>query len=357
MAVFSAPSFDQHELVAFCEDRSTGLRAIIAVHSSQLGPAVGGLRMYPYADDAAALDDVLRLSRGMTYKSALAGLPVGGGKAVIIGDPSRDKNAALFKAMAGFIDSLGGRYVTAEDSGTTVADMAQIAKHTCYVSGLDSHGGGDPSPYTAYGVYCGLRAALRQQRGSDNLDGVRVAIQGAGAVGSHLARRLIEDGATVLVADVNPTLLTPLQALGAEVVEPPSILSQPVDVLAPCAMGAVLNAETVQQVRASIIAGAANNQLATPAQAQQLADRGVLYVPDFVINAGGIIAVYHQRQHGGALSADAESTLLQHVEGIGDKLGLIFKRAAQQLCPPHMVAEAMAEEVLLAQGKQAATEN
>jgi leucine dehydrogenase len=202
-----------------------------------------------------------------------------------------------------------------------------------------------------------LRAALRQQRGSDNLDGVRVAIQGAGAVGSHLARRLIEDGATVLVADVNPTLLTPLQALGAEVVEPASILSQPVDVLAPCAMGAVLNAETVQQVRASIIAGAANNQLATPAQAQQLADRGVLYVPDFVINAGGIIAVYHQRQHGGALSADAESTLLQHVEGIGDKLGLIFKRAAQQLCPPHVVAKAMAEEVLLAQGRQAATEN
>lgn len=348
MSVFSATSFDQHELVAFRADKASGLRAIIAVHSSQLGPAVGGLRMFPYADDGQALDDVLRLSRGMTYKSALAGLPVGGGKAVMIGDPQRDKSPALLRAMAEFVDSLGGRYITAEDSGTGVADMEEMARHTSYVSGLDRCGGGDPSPYTAYGVYCGILAALRQRRGSDSLAGLSVAIQGAGSVGSHLARRLLQGGARVVLADVHRERLAPLAALGAELVAPEAVLSQSVDVLVPCAMGAVINPDTVATIRADIVAGAANNQLATPQQAQQLADRGILYVPDFVLNAGGIIAVHHQRQCPGPLSKRGERAMLSHIEGIAGQLERIFSRAASQGSEPHAVAEALAEEVLAA---------
>ena len=226
MSVFSAPSFDQHELVAFHSDADSGLKAIVAVHNSNLGPAVGGCRMFPYMSDEAALDDVLRLSRGMTYKSALAGLPLGGGKAVIVGDPHRHKSRELLLAMGRFIDSLGGRYVTAEDSGTSVADMKVIGEQTAFVSGATSRQrfGGDPSPYTAYGVYCGIRAALRFQRGSDSLQGVRVAIQGVGSVGFHLAERLVRQGADVIVADVNAVNLARAERLGARVVAPEAVL-------------------------------------------------------------------------------------------------------------------------------------
>lgn len=347
MSVFSAPSFDQHELVAFHSDADSGLKAIVAVHNSNLGPAVGGCRMFPYMSDEAALDDVLRLSRGMTYKSALAGLPLGGGKAVIVGDPHRHKSRELLLAMGRFIDSLGGRYVTAEDSGTSVADMKVIGEQTAFVSGATSRQrfGGDPSPYTAYGVYCGIRAALRFQRGSDSLQGVRVAIQGVGSVGFHLAERLVRQGADVIVADVNAVNLARAERLGARVVAPEAVLAVRCDILAPCAMGAVLTDEVIDKLRADIVAGAANNQLQTAGQAEHLRQRGVLYVPDFVINAGGIIDVYYQQQ--GASAEKSE----RHVEQIGEVLTQIFQCAEREQRSTHSVAETMAESIFKQGGK------
>lgn len=348
MSVFSAPSFDGHELVAFHEHAASGLRAIVAVHNTSLGSAVGGCRMYNYSSDAAALDDVLRLSRGMTYKSALAGLPLGGGKSVIIGDPSTLKTRELLLAFGDFIESLGGRYVTAEDSGTTVADMKTIGERTRCVSGVTSQQrfGGDPSPYTAYGVYCGIRAALRFQRDSDNLKGLRVAIQGVGAVGRYLAERLLRQGAEVIVADVNKDNLARAEKLGARIVAPEEILSVRCDVFAPCAMGAIINDNTVSSLRTDIVAGAANNQLATAHQAELLQQRGILYAPDFVINAGGIIDVYYQQRGGSSEQSEA------HVERIAETLMNIFVRAEAESKPTHAVAESMAEAVFRGAEKQ-----
>lgn len=341
MSVFSAPSFDRHEQVVFHEDAQSGLRAIIAVHNSRLGPAVGGCRMYPYRNDDAALDDVLRLSRGMTYKSALAGLPLGGGKAVIIGDPHTEKSRELLLAMGRFVDSLGGRYVTAEDSGTTVADMRVMAESTRHVSGLacQQRFGGDPSPYTAYGVYCGIRAALRYQRGTDALKGLRIAIQGVGSVGRHLAERFLRQGADVIVADMNPDNLRQAERLGARVADCDKILAVRADVLVPCAMGAVLDESSVPRIKADIVAGAANNQLKNPQNADHLRNSGVLYAPDFVINAGGIIDVFYQQR--GQSSEQSE----KHVERIGEVLTTIFRRADEENCSTHRIAETMAEAI------------
>ncbi|MBB3047807.1 leucine dehydrogenase [Litorivivens lipolytica] len=341
MSIFSDPAFDGHELVAFHEHAASGLRAIVAVHNASLGPAVGGCRMYAYDSDAAALNDVLRLSRGMTYKSALAGIPLGGGKSVIIGDPKKLKNRELLLAFGEFIDSLNGRYVTAEDSGTTVADMKVIGERTAHVSGVTSQQrfGGDPSPYTAYGVYCGIRAALRFQRGTDDLKGLRIAIQGVGAVGRHLAERLLRQGADVIVADVCRDNLSRAEKLGARIVPVEDILSVRCDVLAPCAMGAVINPQTVTTLRTDIVAGAANNQLATPLQSEQLLQRGILYAPDFVINAGGIIDVYYQQQGGSSEQSE------KHVERIADTLTEIFNKAEGERQSTHAIAEAMAESI------------
>lgn len=339
MSVFSAPSFDQHELVVFHEDAVANLKAIVAVHNTALGPATGGCRMFDYVSDAAALDDVLRLSRGMTYKSALAGLPLGGGKAVILGDPATQKSRALLLAMGEFIESLGGRYISAEDSGTCVADMAVMKEKTAYVSGVEKRQrfGGDPSPYTAYGVYLGIKSALRHQRGDDRLSGLRIAVQGAGAVGRHLAQRLLNEGATVFVADVNAENLRRAAGFGAQAIAVNEILSLQVDVLAPCAMGAVVSDETVEHIRADIVAGAANNQLASAEQGDVLRRRGILYAPDFVINAGGIIDVYYQQSGGTARQSEG------HVEQIGDVLTRIFQRADSEGRSTHAVAESMAE--------------
>lgn len=345
MSVFSAPSFDQHELVVFREDAASGLKAIVAIHNTALGPATGGCRMFDYASDAAALDDVLRLSRGMTYKSALAGLPLGGGKSVIIGDPATRKNRPLLLAMGEFIESLGGRYVGAEDSGTCVADIAVMKEKTAFVSGVAKRQrfGGDPSPYTAYGVYLAIKTALRHQRGDDSLAGLRIAVQGAGAVGRHLAQRLLSEGAVVFVADVNAGNLRRAQDFGAQAVAPSQILSLDVDVLAPCAMGAVLDDETVQGIRANIVAGAANNQLAASTHGEALRSRGILYAPDFVANAGGIIDVYYQQIGGTAQQSE------QHVEKIGEVLADIFQRADAERRSTHAVAESMAEAMFLVQ--------
>lgn len=336
----SSPSYDNHELVSFAEDKDTGLRAIIAVHNTNLGPAVGGCRMFPYVNEAEALEDVLRLSRGMTYKSALAGLPMGGGKAVIIGDHRKDKTPELLESMGRFIDSLDGRYITAEDSGTCVADMKVIGQHTQFVTGVsdDQRFGGDPSPLTAYGIFCGIQAAVRHRLSKLSLSGVRVAVQGAGAVGYYLIELLIEAGAEVVVADINEANVERVVALGAKKVSVDQIISTEADVFAPCAMGAVLNQITIPLLSAPIVAGGANNQLAEIHDAELLRQRGVLYAPDFVINAGGIIEIYHQ----GLGSSDAVSKA--HIANIGDTLDEIFVASDRSDLSTALVAEKLAEE-------------
>lgn len=344
MSVFSAPAYDNHELVSFHQHRASGLRAIIALHSSVLGPAAGGCRMYPYSCDEAALNDVLRLSRGMTYKSALAELPFGGGKSVIIGDPRQQKSPALLRAMGDFVHSLGGRYTAAEDSGTSVADMRIMRERTPWVSGLgDNEFGGDPSPSTALGVFLGIRTAVHHRLLSDGLGELKVAIQGLGHVGYHLARLLRREGATVYGADVNAAnLQRAVQELGVIPVDADQILFQEVDVLAPCAMGAVLNRESIPRLRAGIVAGAANNQLATEEDGRHLQDRGILYCPDFLINAGGIIDVYHQ-----GLGSSNERKLA-HIRRVETKLLQVLEQAQQSHLPSHLVAEQLAEQYLQA---------
>lgn len=348
MSVFAHPDFDGHEQLVHCHDRASGLRAIIAVHSTRLGPALGGIRMYPYASEAEALTDALRLARGMSYKSALAGLPLGGGKSVILGDPRRDKTPALLRAMGEAIERLGGRYVGAEDSGTAVADLQRMAEATAHVTGLQDKPGldggvrsGDPSPATALGVYVGIRAALRHRYGREDLAGLRVAIQGVGSVGYRLAGHLHAAGATLWVSDVwAPNLERAQRAFGAEPVAPGRIHAAPVDVYAPCALGASLNDATIPELRAAIVAGAANNQLAEARHGEALRARGVLYAPDYAINAGGIIDVCAER-----LGEDAAS-VRGRVERIGLTLARIFERAEAEGLPTHVIADRLAEERL-----------
>ncbi len=344
MTVFAHPSFSDHELVAFHHDHRSGLKAIIAVHNTALGPAVGGCRMYPYAGEADALHDVLRLSRGMTYKSALAGLPFGGGKSVIIGDPRKQKSRALLEAMGDFVHSLGGRYIIAEDVGTGVGDIRAIARRTPYVAGLDDNEhGGDPSPSTAYGVFLGIRAAVRHRYGKESLKDFAVSIQGLGHVGFKLARLLIEDGATVYGADINAANLERAAAeLGVRPISSDEVLFLPVDVVAPCAMGAVWNADSIPRLRTGIVCGAANNQLATPEDGERLRQSGVLYCPDFVVNAGGIIEAHHQRR------CSSECDRLTHIGRIETTLAKVFSLSRDRQVSTELVAREMAESILRA---------
>jgi leucine dehydrogenase len=350
MSVFSHVDFDHHEQVVYGHDKASGLKAIIAIHNSQLGPALGGCRMWPYADDQEALRDVLRLSRGMSYKSALANLPLGGGKAVIIGNPHTGKSEALFQAMGDFVDSLGGRYITAADSGTGVAEMQIMAERTRHVAGAGQReafdGGtrnGDPSPATAYGVFIGLQAAVKHRLGRDDLKGLKVAIQGVGQVGFSLARHLKEAGAELWVTDIQETnVRRAVEQLGAKAVGQHDIYGLDVDVFAPCAMGAIINPHTLEALRAPVIAGAANNQLADAQLAEELKRRGCLYAPDYAINAGGIIDVCYERTGGTAAQLKA------HVEGIGGTLKQIFERAEAQGQTTSAVADSLARERLQA---------
>ena len=345
MSVFSHPEFDQHQHIAFAHDPASGLKAIIAVHNRQRGPALGGCRMYPYPDDQAALTDVLRLSKGMTYKSALAGLALGGGKSVIIGDPKSAKTPALLRAMGDFINSLGGRYIGAEDSGTSVDDIRLMGEQTDFVAGLDRPGpngqirNGDPSPMTAFGVFRGIQAAVKFRLGRDDLDGVRVAIQGVGNVGYHLAGLLHQAGAKLCISDVFTAALERVPgSYQATVVAPENIAQQPVDVFAPCALGAAINDISLAQLQAPIVAGAANNQLATPRHGELLRQRGILYAPDYAINAGGVIDIAHELKGYDPAAAKA------HVAGIYETLLEIFARAERANCSTHAVADRMAEE-------------
>lgn len=345
MAVFSLSDFADHEQVVFVSDDKSGLKAIIAVHNSNLGPALGGCRMWPYASEDEAIRDVLRLSRGMTYKSAMANLKLGGGKSVIIGNPRTQKTPELLAAFARALEQLNGRYIAAEDSGTSVADMKYMTQFTRHVAGIHdkpSDAGtrsGDPSPATAYGTFIGIRAAVKERLGRDSLEGLRVAVQGVGNVGFDLARQLKAAGAQLWVTDIHrEPLLQAGKELGATVVAPEEVFGLDVDVFAPCALGAILNDSTIPQLKAKVVAGAANNQLAEARHGAELMKRGILYAPDYVINAGGIIDVYHER-----IGFD-RAALIKHIEGIEDNLMEIFERARKEERPTGEVADAIAEE-------------
>ena len=337
--ITSHPDFSGHEQVEFRSGEN--LTAFIAVHSTRLGPAVGGCRMFAYPDHYDALTDVLRLSKGMTYKSALALLPLGGGKAVIIGDPRSDKTRKMLLEMGEFIDAFNGRYITAEDSGTCVNDIATMGEATRYVSGVnpDDSFGGDPSPFTAYGVFCGIREAVNFRLGS-NLSGIRVAIQGAGNVGFHLAKMLIDAGAWVTAADVNPENVRRVAELGATITSPDQVLSANVDVLAPCALGGAINEQTIGLIRAGIVAGAANNQLRSADMGAELCARGILYAPDYVINAGGIIDVYYQQQ-----GVRSHAELRGYIDSIPETLRSIFTASDARGVATNKIADELAEDI------------
>jgi leucine dehydrogenase len=357
MDLFQMRDFDAHEQVTIGYDAASGLRAVIAIHSTALGPAAGGCRMWPYAELADAISDALRLSRGMSYKNAMAELPFGGGKAVIIGDP-REKTAQRMEAFGRLVDCLGGRYITAEDVGTTTGDMEQVARATRFVSGLSREPGrgadsmatvgGDPGPKTALGVFLGLKAAVRVRLGRDDLEGLRIAVQGLGGVGYPLCRLLAADGARLIVADSRPGAAQRVcRELGAQEVPAAGILSQDVDVLAPCALGAILDAHSIPTLRARVVAGAANNQLARDEDGEALMRAGILYAPDYVINAGGIISVAHEYR-GGATWAQVKA----EIERIPARLTDIFERARREGRSTSAVADQMARERLAHGGRR-----
>ncbi len=349
MNVFDSPDFDHHETVAFFDDKTTGLKAIIAIHSTALGPACGGTRMYPYASGDAALTDALRLSKGMSYKNAIADLPLGGGKAVIIGNPATDKSDAKFAAYADAINTLGGRYVTAMDVGIVPADMPVIARGTKYIAGYDQPGkaGGDSGPATALGVFAGLKAAVKHRLGVDTTKGLTVAIQGLGKVGMGVAKRLHAEGARLLVADTHPgAVKTAVETMDAVAMAPDEIVTAPCDVLSPNALGAILNDSSIPRLHARVVAGGANNQLARDHHGAMLRDANILYAPDYVINGGGIIRVAAQIENW----SDAE--VERRVLAIADTLSAIFTRAAKDGEPTNVIADRMAQE-RIARGKGA----
>ena len=349
MSVFSSADFDHHETVAFIDDKNTGLRAIIAIHSTALGPACGGCRMYPYADEQAAVTDVLRLSRGMSYKNAMADLGLGGGKAVIIGDPAKDKSESRLMAFGRAVESLGGRYVTAMDVGITQADMPAVARTTKFAAGYDQPGktGGDSGPMTALGVFLGLKAAVKHALHTDTVKGLTVAIQGLGKVGMRVAHQLHSEGAKLVVADVNHAhVKKAADAFTARVVDVNEIVIADCDVLSPCALGAILNDTTVPRVKAKVIAGGANNQLARDHHGNELRQRGILYAPDYVINGGGVICV------AGQIFGWSDADIEKRVRNIPHVLSRIFTRADSEGEPTSAIADRMAEE-RIARGRAA----
>jgi leucine dehydrogenase len=342
MELFQQMAGMGHERVLFCSSPEVGLRAIIAVHSTVLGPGLGGVRMWPYASLDEALTDVLRLSRSMTYKAAAAGLQLGGGKAVILGDPKQDKSEALLRTFGRYVESLGGLYITAEDVGTDMEDMEHILTETRWVTGISSSqgGGGDPSPVTAFGVLQGIKAAAAWQLGSAQLAGRTVAIQGLGSVGFALARYLREEGAQVFAADIDEEAAGRARdELGLEIVAPAEVLEVACDILAPCALGAVLDDRSIPKLRCKIVAGAANNQLADEERhGQALHDRGILYAPDFVLNAGGLINVYSE------LTGYNRETALRMARGLFHNTTRIFELSRSQGIPTSIAAHRVAED-------------
>jgi leucine dehydrogenase len=349
MTVFDHPEFDQHESLTYVQDPDSGLQAIIAIHSTALGPAAGGCRRWKYVSDADALTDALRLSRGMTYKNAVAGLKFGGGKAVILATDTAPKSPELFRAFGRAVENLNGKYITAEDVGCSVEDMRYVKQETGFVSGLPRSGdsaGGDPSPMTALGVFYGIQSATKFRLGSDSLQGIRVAIQGVGHVGLHLCRLLHAAGATLLISDVDRNnLQLARDELPVTEVAPAELLFSDVDVLAPCALGNILTSQTIPKINAKIIAGAANNQLATTQDGARLAGRDILYAPDYVINAGGIINVAHEY-----FGNSSEDQVRAEVARIPQRLELIFAEAKATGRPTNVIADDLARRIVAAGG-------
>jgi glutamate dehydrogenase/leucine dehydrogenase len=343
--IFERLAGGDYEQVVFCQDRPTGLRAIVAIHSTSLGPALGGTRCYPYASEDEALDDVLRLAQGMTYKSAAAGLDLGGGKAVIIGDPATVKTEALLRAYARFLEGLGGRYITAEDVGTTQADMDMIRRETRNVTGVSRAlgGSGDPSAATAYGVLHAMKAVAARRWGDAALDGRHVVINGVGKVGTGLVRHLVEERARVTVADIRREAVDRVATdFGVDIVPWEKAHAVDCDIYAPCALGGVLNATTIPELRCRAVVGAANNQLADPSCGQQLTDAGVLYAPDFVVNAGGVINIagelaprgYHRERAYAQVRGIFETT--RRVIAAAEAGGITTAAAADRLAEERM---------------------
>ena len=338
------PDFDAHEALHFLTDHASGLCAIIAVHSTHLGPAAGGCRFWHYADDGEAITDALRLSRGMSYKNAMAGLPLGGGKAVILADAAHSKSPELLAAFGRAVDRLGGRYITAEDVGMSVTDMVEVSRQTKFVAGLPAATGvgGDPGPHTSLGVFLGIKAAVWRALGKDSLAGLHIALQGAGSVATGVALHAAADGAKVTVADIDAAKAQKIaEATGGSVADPAAILSLEADVVSPNALGAILDETSIPALRAPIVAGGANNQLATPADGARLMERGILYAPDYVINAGGIINVCTE------YLGDGDETLVRRrIDGIPDRLEQIWAESASSGRDPAAVADAMAQRLI-----------
>ena len=339
--LFDSDSFRGHESVSFFHDEATGLKSLIAVHSTALGPAAGGCRMWPYASDEEALRDVLRLSRGMSYKNAMAGLPFGGGKSVIIGDSRQHKSEALLRAFGRSVQSLGGRYITAEDVGISESDIEIIAAQTTFVSGRKQRGaaaGGNPAPKTAFGVFQGMRAAVELKLGRTSLKGLTVAIQGVGQVGYHLCKLLQNEGAKLIVADVNAEAVERcVQEFGARAVSSDEILYVEADVLSPCALGAVLTSANVSKIKAPLIVGAANNQLEGDGVGAALMRKGILYAPDYVVNGGGIISASLEYMGG-----HDEREVWARVTGIYETTRVVLIRAMREERPANEVADEIA---------------
>ena len=350
-AFWAEPDYDAHECVQLVHDRASGLTAIIAIHSSHLGPAAGGTRFWHYADPAGAMRDALRLSRGMSYKNAMAGLPMGGGKAVILADRTGTKTPAMLAAFGDAVEALGGRYVTAEDVGITEADMVSVSQRTAHVSGLPVAGegsaGGDPGPFTAMGIFLGIKAAVRHKLGKDSVAGVHVALQGTGSVGGGVARLLAQEGAKLTLADLNAARAAELaRELGASVASSDAIMSTSCDVFSPNALGAILDDEGIARLDCAIVAGGANNQLAKADHGAVLAARGVLYAPDYVINAGGIISValeYLARRAGTPADINEVRKRLAQIPG---RLESIWAESDSTDTSPDVVADRMAQSLI-----------
>lgn len=337
-----------HEQVVFCHNKDVGLKAIIAIHNTVLGPALGGTRMWNYKSEEDALVDVLRLSKGMTYKAATAGLNLGGGKAVIIGDPKTQKTEALFRAFGRFVNSLNGRYITAEDVGTTVREMEYVYMETPWVTGIPKAfgGSGDPSPYTAHGVLMGIKASVKEKLGADNLKGVRVAVQGLGNVGYHLVEYLAKEQAIVTVTDIDAEKVKKVGAqFGAKTVSPDEIIGTECDVFSPCALGAVVNDQSMQKFKTKVICGGANNQLAEPKHGDQLREMGILYAPDYVTNAGGLMNVFVE------LEGYSPDRALDKTVQVYDNLMKVFAIANRDNVGTHTAADRLAEERISLIGK------
>jgi len=340
--VIAQMGIHNHEQVVFCNDNETGLKAIIAIHNTVLGPSLGGTRMWAYNNEMDALVDVLRLSRGMTYKSSVAGLNLGGGKAVIIGDSKTMKNEALMRRFGKFVNSLSGKYITAEDVGVSTKDMEYIKMETDFVSGLPQTmgGSGDPSPVTAYGVYLSMKASAKTLWSNDSLSGKKVVVQGIGHVGENLVKHLAKEGAKVYINDINEERLKAVaKETGAEIIAADKLYDLPMDIYAPCALGATVNDDTLNRLKCAIICGAANNQLADEnVHGKMVIEKGILYAPDFVVNAGGIINVYYE------LEGYNRERAMSHAEKIYDTTLNIFKISKEQNIPTYLAANRIAEK-------------